>query len=405
MNYMISRNIELKGHIIDSLILPRVFEKIMDLNGEFNVIKFDIGKHKTDESHAILEVIGKNENHLDDIIRELHVFGAFEVKPKEIKIEQVQKDRVLPDFFYSTTHHPSQCFYENSWIEVQNPEMDCAIVVNKEEKSAKCVKISNIKKGDNVIIGIDGIRVNPPPRSRKKEVFEFMSSDVSTEKPLHYLIKNIAKEIKKAKGGVVVVSGPAVVHTGASDHLAELIRNGYVDVFFGGNAVAVHDIEHSLFGTSLGVHIETAEVKKGGHSHHLYAINEIRKLGSIKEAVKSGLLKKGIMYECINKSIPFVLAGSIRDDGPLPEVITDVMEAQNEMRKLLKGAKLVLMLSTMLHSIAVGNMLPSTVKTICIDINPTTVTKLMDRGSQQTLGLVTDVSSFLFLLKSMLITN
>ena len=399
---MISRNIELKGHIIDSLILPRVFEKIMNLNGEFNVLEFEIGKHKTDESYAILEVIGKDKKHLDDIINQLHVFGAIEVKPKEIKIEQVQKDKILPDYFYSTTHHPSLCYYNHTWIEVQDTEMDCVIVVNIEENSARCVKISNIKKGDNVVVGINGIRVIPPPRSRKKEVFEFMSSNVSTEKPLHYLIKKISEEILKAKGGVAVVSGPAVIHTGASKYLAELIHNGYVDIFLGGNAVAVHDIELALFGTSLGVHIETAEAREGGHRHHLYAINEIRKVGSIKKAVETGLLKEGIMYECIKNDIPFVLAGSIRDDGPLPEVITDVMQAQNEMRKLLKGAKLVLMLSTMLHSIAVGNMLPSTIKTICIDINPTAVTKLMDRGSQQTLGLVTDVSSFLAVLMSVL---
>ena len=399
---MVSRNIELKGHIIDSLILPKVFDKIMDLNGDFNVVKFDIGKKKTDESYAVIEVTGKNVEHLDDIINQLHVFGATEVKPKELKLEAVGKDRVLPDNFYSTTHHPTLCFYKNKWIEVKNIEMDAAIVVHEKNMSAECVKICNIKKGDQVVVGIDGIKVMPPARSREKEIFEFMGSDISTEKPLNYFIKKIAEEIRAAKGGVVVVAGPAIVHTGASDHLAELIRADYVDVFLGGNAIAVHDIEYALYGTSLGINIETAEVRKGGHRHHLYAINEIMKAGSIKDAVNSGVLKKGIMYECTKANIPFVLAGSIRDDGPLPEVITDCIEAQNQMRKHLRGAKLVLMLSTMLHSIAAGNMLPSTVKTICIDINPTTVTKLMDRGTQQTLGLVTDVGSFLEVLVSIL---
>ncbi len=399
---MVSKNITLKGHIIDSLTLPKVFDKIMDLNGEFKVLEFDIGKKKTDESYALIEVFGDNLEHLDNIINQLHVHGATEVKPKNVKLETVHKDRVLPDNFYSTTHHPTLCFYNNKWLEVKHPEMDGAIVVDEKKKVAVAVKFCNVKSGNRVVVGIEGIRVMPPARSREKQVFEFMGSDISTEKPLDSFINQVAESIIDAKGDIAVVSGPAVVHTGASKYLAQLIRDGYVGAFLGGNAVAVHDIEYAIFETSLGIHIDTAEVRKGGHRHHLYAINEVRKSGSIERAIKDGKITKGIMYEIFKSKIPYVLAGSIRDDGPLPEVVTDVLVAQNKMRELLRGKKLVLMLCTMLHSIAVGNMLPSTTKTICVDINPSTVTKLMDRGSQQTVGLVTDVGSFLEVLVSTL---
>ncbi len=392
------KEIELKGHIIDSLILPRVFDTIMDLGGEFEVLQFEIGKHKTDPSYARILVKGKNRKVLDQILGELHKMGAAVPEMEELILKQAPKDRALPEDFYSTTHHPTYVFLEGEWVEVGNIEMDKVIVVEKGEKKAYCRPISEIKAGDLVVVGKNGIRVEPPPRPREYTIFEFMKSSVSSEKPSHHLVEQIAKEIleTKAQGKkVLAVVGPAVVHTGAGEALATLVKEGFIDVLFAGNAMAVHDVESQLYGTSLGVSIKTGRHAEGGHRNHLYAINEVMRAGSIKGLVEAGKLKKGIMYECIMNNVPYVLAGSIRDDGPLPEVITDVVAAQRAMRHWVREVDLVLMLSTMLHSIAVGNLLPSKVKTVCIDINPATVTKLSDRGTAQALGVVTDVGIFL----------
>ncbi|GBE17436.1 hypothetical protein BMS3Abin16_00019 [archaeon BMS3Abin16] len=229
-----------------------------------------------------------------------------------------------------------------------------------------------------------------------------MSSNVSSEKPTDSLIEESAREVvavKKRGGKVLVVGGPAIVHTGAHVSLARMIKNGFVDVLYAGNALAVHDIEAALYGTSLGIKIATGRPAEGGHRHHLYAINEVNKAGSIKALVESGKLAQGVMYEATEKNIPYILAGSIRDDGPLPEVITDTIEAQREMRSKLEGVELVLMICTLLHSIAVGNLLASNIKTIFVDINPATITKLADRGTAQALGVITDAGSFLPLLE------
>lgn len=396
------KEIELKGHIIDSFILPKVFDTIMDFDGEFEVLQFEIGKHKTDPSYARILVKGKDRRHLDDILGELHKVGAVVPEIKETKLEPAPKDMTLPENFYSTTNHSSYVRLNNDWIVVKNIEMDCLIVVDKKKNRAFCKPISQIKKGDLIAVGKDGIRVEPPERPREYSVFEFMKSTVSSEKPNQIIVKQIAsaiREVKARKKKVLVVAGPAIVHTGAGKHLARLIRDGFVDVLFAGNALAVHDIESQLYGTSLGLNIETGRPTERGHRNHLCAINEVMRAGSIKRLVQKGKIKGGIMYECIKRNVPFVLAGSIRDDGPLPEVITDVVEAQNTMRKHLKNVDLALMFSTMLHSIAVGNILPSHVKTICVDINPATVTKLTDRGTAQALGIVTDVGIFLPMLK------
>ncbi|EHP89172.1 LOR/SDH bifunctional protein conserved domain protein [Methanotorris formicicus Mc-S-70] len=401
---MFMREIELRGHIIDSLILPKVFDKILDLGGDYKVLKFEIGKRKEDPSYAKILVIGRDEGHVDDILMELRDIGAEIPEIEDVELKEAEKDMVLPDGFYSTTNHITYIKYNGEWIEVENPKMDGVIVVYPEEKRAEVKTIRKVKKGDLIVVGHKGIRVIPPEKPREKgELFEFMKSEASSEKPKETIIRKIAKEMyaireeygKTGKGGIVVVGGPAIVHTGAGEALAKLIKMGYVQALFSGNALATHDIEWALYGTSLGVNIETGKPVSGGHRHHLYAINTIMKAGSIKEAVEKGILKKGIMYECIKNNIPYVLAGSIRDDGPLPDVITDVVEAQDKMREMLKGKKMVLMLSTMLHSIATGNLLPSYVKTICVDINPATVTKLMDRGTSQAIGVVTDVGVFL----------
>ncbi len=402
------REIELKGHIIDSLTLPKVFDTIMDMGGDFDVLEFQIGKHKTDISYARILVKADTREKLDSILGELLKIGAKIPEIEEVELQPAPKDRTLPRNFYSTTNHPTYIRFQGEWIEVEDIEMDVAIVVDPQEKRAYAKPISEIKKGDLVVVGNRGVRVEPPERPRSYSVFEFMKSHVSSEKPIEYLIEQVAeaiKETKKKGKKILVVAGPAVVHTSAAKALADLIRHGYVDVFFAGNAVAVHDIESQLFGTSLGINLKTGRQAEGGHRHHLYAINEVMLAGSIENLIKQGKLKAGIMYELITNKIPFVLAGSIRDDGPLPEVITDVVEAQRAMRKLLKGVGLVLMLSSMLHSIAVGNLLPSHVKTICVDINPATVTKLTDRGTAQALGIVTDVGIFLPALRDRLISG
>jgi lysine-ketoglutarate reductase/saccharopine dehydrogenase-like protein (TIGR00300 family) len=388
-------DVEMEGHLIDSLILTKALDKIMDMGGEFEIKAFRIGERKDDTSYVQITVMGRDSSHLDQILLELHALGARLVEIEDAKIGIAPSDMVVPKGFYSTTNHPTYVRYSGSWAEVENNHMDCLIVL--QEGRAVCTPLGHIKKGDHVVVGTSGVKVVPPERPRQKTFFGFMSNEVSSERPSGEIVKQLAGEIistKRAGGKIAVVCGPAVVHTGAAPSLAKLIRDGYVDVLLAGNAIAVHDIERQLFGTSLGMNC-AGNATSGGHRNHLYAISEIMASGSIRNAVEEGKLKGGIIFECIKKGIPFILAGSIRDDGPLPEVITDTVRAKDAMEKALRGVDMTIMMSTMLHSIAVGNLLPSYVKTICVDINPSTVTKLMDRGSAQAIGLVTDIGIFL----------
>ena len=390
------REVELQGHIIDSLILTRVLDKIMDLDGEFDIVTFNIGEHKSDPSYVRLAVKGRDEAHLDAILSDLHRLGAQVPEIEDVRLGAADKDKVVPEGFYSTTNHPTFVHQRGAWIPVEGIEMDCMIVVRVDR--ALCTPLHHVVTGDLIVLGQRGVRVMPPERPRTRSLFEFMGGAVSSERPSATLIHKIAVEMVNAKvqgKKIAVVAGPAVSHTGAAEALSRIIRRGYVDALLAGNALAVHDIERDLYGTSLGLNIKTAELVSGGHKNHLYAISQVVRCGSIAAAVRQGLVKSGIMYESVVNNVPFVLAGSIRDDGPLPEVITDIMAAQDAMRELLKGVDLVLMMATMLHSIAVGNMLPSYVKTICVDINPATVTKLIDRGTAQAIGVVTDVGTFL----------
>ena len=388
-------DIEMEGHLIDSQMLTRVLDKIMDMGGEFEIKSFQIGQKKNDTSYVQVTVTGEDAAHLDRILLELNALGAQLVEMEDARLDTSPGDMVVPRGFYSTTNHPTYVRYQGSWAEVEHNHMDCLIVL--EDGRAVCTPIGHIKKGDKVVIGTSGVKVVPPERPREKTFFGFMSNEVSSERPSGELVRQLAREIvstKKAGGKIAVVCGPAVVHTGAAPSLAKLIRDGYVDVLLAGNAVAVHDIERQLFGTSLGMNCSGNAIS-GGHRNHLYAISEIMASGSIKNAIVEGKLKGGVMYEAIMKGITFILAGSIRDDGPLPEVITDTAKAKDAMDKALRGVNMTIMLGTMLHAIAVGNLLPSFVKTICVDINPATVTKLMDRGSAQAIGLVTDIGIFL----------
>jgi lysine-ketoglutarate reductase/saccharopine dehydrogenase-like protein (TIGR00300 family) len=378
------------------MILPRALDTILDLEGEFEILEFRVGKKKHDYSYARMIVFGRDESHLEKILKELHKLGARLPEVEEVELQPAPGDRVLPDNFYVTTNHPTFVRYRGKWLNVEDIGMDRVIAIRNER--AVCISIGEVRKGDMIVVGEKGVRVLPPERPRKSTYFEFMGGRVSTERPTEQMIEAIAEEIirlKREGGKIAVVAGPAVNHTGARDFLAALIREGYIDLLLSGNALAVHDMEISIFGTSLGMDVKTGIPVPGGNRHHLYTISKVIAAGGIKQAVENGIVRDGIMYECVKRGVPFILAGSIRDDGPLPEVITDVMEAKKEMKKALRDIDMVIMLATMLHSIAVGNLLPSTVKTICVDSNPATVTKLVDRGTQQAIGVVTDVGLFL----------
>ncbi len=388
--------IELSGHIIDSMMLPRVLDAVMDLGGSFRFEHFHVGQGKDDPSQARLALEHETEDGLQAIVNACQAQGALILAGSPAGTEGAPQDGVFPDTFYSTSNQPTQVLLDDSWVEVEDIEMDCAIVV--EQGRARCVAVTEIVAGDAVVVGHDGILVSPVERGRQREIFGFMTSQVSSEKPKHLVIRELAatmREVRAANGKICVVAGPAIIHTGAGRHLSRLIEQGYVQVLLAGNALAAHDIESQLFGTSLGIDLRNGLPIESGHEHHIRAINRIRAAGGIREAVEAGILTAGVMHAAVRSGIEVVLAGSVRDDGPIPDVITDMVEAQRRMRAALRGVELCLMLSTMLHSIATGNMLAAAVKTVCVDINPAVVTKLADRGSSQTLGLVTDVESFL----------
>lgn len=393
-----SHDVELHGHIIDSGIMEQVLDTIFDMGGDFEILTFNIGKLKEDPSYAKIKVLTDDAEKLERITSQLHRHGARLVDIADVILKPVIADKVVPHGFYSTTNFSTEIRVGGEWHEVPDIEMDCLVVVVPETKSIRCLPISHLKAGDLVVIGEQGVQVKPPERARESGIFEFMGGQVSSERPTRTTIKKIAEEICEvhARGGkVALVGGPAIIHTGAAEVLAGLIREGHIDVLFAGNALATHDIECSLFGTSLGMDLKTGQLISAGHKHHLYAISEIIRAGSIREAVEKGILTSGIMYECVKHDVPYVLAGSIRDDGPLPDVITDSVAAQDAMRAYVPGIDMVLMVATMLHSVAVGNCLPARVRTICVDINPSTVTKLMDRGTMQATGVVSDAGTFI----------
>jgi lysine-ketoglutarate reductase/saccharopine dehydrogenase-like protein (TIGR00300 family) len=397
-NYV--QEVEVKGHLIDSMILARILDTIMDLKGDFQVLEFKVGKKKGDESTSRLLIIGKDKNHLDNLLESVYREGAQPLYVDKVVLEPAKKDMVLPNGFYSTTNNPTQVYFGSSWIKVKNMMMDKSIVLDTENKTAECKMIREIRKGDMIVTGEQGVRIIPQERPREGvDIFQFMSSSSSSERPTQQIARKVAYDIYNTKedfdGKIIVVSGPVIVHSGASDALAQLIRMGYVDGLLAGNALAVHDVENALMGTSLGMHVRDGTLAVRGHRNHMQAINEVFKAGSLKKMVTKRTLRSGIMYECISKKVPYVLAGSIRDDGPIPDVVTDVVQAQHRYKELLENANMVLMFSTMLHSIAVGNMLPSSVKVVAVDISQPVVTKLLDRGTTQAIGVVTDVGSFL----------
>jgi lysine-ketoglutarate reductase/saccharopine dehydrogenase-like protein (TIGR00300 family) len=392
-----SDTVEAQGHLIDSGLLSAIFDKIIEHRSSYEILKFDVGRTNDDVSSIEMRITAADQTALEDLLQQLTTFGCHAVHERNALIKPAEKDRCVADDFYSTTNHRTHVRMRGRWVEVENQRMDAVIVVSGSR--AECRKLRDVKAGDPIVCGHDGIRVTPEFRERDRHGFAFMSNDVSSERRVEGSVARIAqmmREVKKGGGRIAVVAGPVVVHTGGVEHFSEIIRRGYVDVVLAGNALAVHDIEFALSGTSLGIDLAAGAPVEQGHRNHMAAINTINRAGSINAAVASGVLRSGVMFECVKHGVEFVLAGSIRDDGPLPETLMDLVEAQERYATALAGnVQMVLMLSSMLHSIGVGNMLPSWVRVVCVDINPAVVTKLSDRGSSQTLGVVTDVGLFL----------
>jgi lysine-ketoglutarate reductase/saccharopine dehydrogenase-like protein (TIGR00300 family) len=389
--------VEIRGHIIDSLLLPKILDEIVTRGGSYVIKEIQVGQRQEDPSHARIEVRAPSAEVLEAILDDIHDHGAIPVHSQDCHITQADMDGAFPEGFYSTTNYRTQVRLQEEWIDVEDQEMDCGILIDADGGSARCVPMTDVRKGDRIVVGRQGLRVFPAETQARHNLFEFMSNPVSSEKPKNVAVREIAAAMRRTRAAgekVLAVLGPAVVHTGSVEHICELIRMGYLQVLFAGNALATHDIELNLFGTSLGISADHGMPTEEGHEHHLRAINTIRRVGSIKSAVERGIIKSGIMYECVRHQIPFVLAGSIRDDGPLPDVITDALVAQRAMREHCRGVGFALMVATALHAIATGNLLPAWVKVACVDINPATVTKLTDRGSIQTVGVVTDVEPF-----------
>jgi lysine-ketoglutarate reductase/saccharopine dehydrogenase-like protein (TIGR00300 family) len=391
--------VTLTGHLMDTGILARVLDDVLEYGGDYRIESLELGRQHGDESRALVEVSAGDAELLDRILMRVQVHGANAVDPGTAITRAAPADGVFPDYFYSTTNLETLVRLDRDWVRVEHPEMDCGLVVS-DGPVIRTVPVSDVRAGDSVVCGAHGVRVELPPQAPRGEEddFGFMSSTVSSEKPQALLVRQIAermREVKAAGKRVLWVGGPAVVHTGAAPAMVRLVEAGYVDVLFAGNALATHDIESALFGTSLGVDLAKGSGVPHGHEHHIRAINTIRAAGSIAAAVGSGVLTGGVMHALVQADKPFVLVGSVRDDGPLPDVITDVIDGQRAMRAELHDVGFAIMVATMLHSIATGNLLPASIPLVCVDINPATVTKLADRGSAQAMGIVTDIGLFL----------
>lgn len=405
---LLSRTITMTGHLLDAGLVNRALDLVVEGGGSFQVLNFDLGEQRQSTSTAEIRVSAPDREVMDEIMAQLIDLGAVALPQNEqdANLVTITQVGVAPDDFYSTTIYPTEVRVQGTWIPVRHQRMDGVIVVNQHgsELTAECKLLRDLQVNDLVVVGYDGIRSVRSTTSRDRtsqEEFSFMGSGVSSERRVELVVDQVAWELRRLRdrgGRVVVVAGPVVIHTGGSEHLSRLIREGYVQALLGGNAIAVHDIEQSMLGTSLGVDMKQGTSVRGGHRHHLRAINTIRRCGSIANAVEQGVLTRGVMYECVTNNVPFSLAGSIRDDGPLPDTKMDLIEAQQDYSSLVQGCDLILMLSSMLHSIGVGNMTPAGVKMVCVDINPAVVTKLADRGSLESTGVVTDVGLFLSLL-------
>lgn len=397
-----NETVEITGHLMDHGILSRVLDDIREYGGDYSIDRFDVGRETDDPSHAVITVTTEDGESLQRLLMRLQTRGVNQVDPGEAEVAVADRDGVFPDQFYSTTNLETRVRVDGAWLTVGNPEMDCGLILERDA-DGKPVRVytlpmSDVREGMLVITGASGIKVTVPAPDREAEAFGFMESEVSSEKPQAVLVRQVADGMREAKASgkkVLWVGGPGVVHTGAAPAMVAMVNAGFVDVLFAGNALATHDIESALYGTSLGVDLAQGRGVEHGHEHHIRAINTIRKEGSIAAAVESGVLAGGIMHALVKHGKEFVLVGSVRDDGPLPDVYTDVIDGQRAMRAGIADVGFCLMVATMLHSVATGNILPASIPLVCVDINPATVTKLADRGSSQARGIVTDVGLFL----------
>jgi arginine dihydrolase len=402
----LSEVVEAQGHLIDSHIMERIFDAVVEAGGRFEVEHFSIGRTNSEPSKLRLRVEAPSQKQLEQMMTLLLELGCAAVDSGDAELKRADCDRCAPDDFYSTTNQRTLVRRKGQWLEVANQRMDAMIVV--DGAGASCRRLRDVRTGDAIVVGMKGIRVVPEAKERDRLAFAFMSNDISSERQVETAVEQTAAIMRQMRSDgkkIVAVAGPVVVHTGGGEALSRLIRDGWIDVVLAGNALAVHDIEAALLGTSLGVRASDGRLEQHGHRNHMRAINAINRAGGIKQAVDNGVLSKGVMYECVRAGVPFVLAGSLRDDGPLPGVITDMNEAQDAYAAELRDAGVVLCLSSMLHSIAVGNMLPAWVKIVCVDINPAVPTKVSDRGTGQAVGVVTDVGLFLGLLSNKLETR
>jgi lysine-ketoglutarate reductase/saccharopine dehydrogenase-like protein (TIGR00300 family) len=403
-----SEIVRLDGHVVDSLLLAKVLDAIVDAGASYEILELEMGTTSLDPSHVRLRVSAADESMLDALLAEVQVHGVNREDASDAELVEAPADGVLPEGFYSTTNLATWARVEGRWIRSGRPEMDCALVVGDASSPTadrvRMVPMHRVRAGDHVVTGWRGVRVETPTRADDAESFGFMTSEVSSEKPKAVSLTRVAASIRDARerrergaggGRVLAVCGPAVVHTGAAPALARLVREGWVQLLFAGNGFATHDIESNVLGTSLGVSLGEGVLSEHGHANHLRVINEVRRFGSIAAAVEAGWLRGGVLYECVRAGVPFVLGGSVRDDGPLPDVISDTVAAADAMRALLDDVDVAVMLATTLHAIATGNLLPAGVETYCVDINQAVVTKLADRGSHQALGIVTDVGLFM----------
>ncbi len=395
----LSEVVEAHGHLIDSHIMERIFDAVVEAGGRFTVEQFAIGRTNSDPSFLRLRIDAPGQEEMERMMTALLALGCAPAETGEAELKEAERDRCAPEDFYSTTNQRTLVRHQGHWLEVRNQRMDAVIVVRGG--IAECKRLRDVKAGDPIVTGMRGIRVIPEAKERDRDAFAFMSNEISSERQVETAVAQtvaIMRQVRKQGKRIIAVAGPVVVHTGGCAPLSSLIRNGWIDALLAGNALAVHDIESALLGTSLGVRTKDGRLEEHGHRNHMRAINAIYRAGGIAQAVASGILTSGVMYECVKAKLPFVLAGSLRDDGPLPEVITDMNQAQDAYAAELRNAGVVLCLSSMLHSIAVGNMLPGWVKIVCVDINPAVPTKVSDRGTGQAVGVVTDVGLFLTLL-------
>ena len=397
---MQSETVEITGHLMDTGILSRVLDDIREYGGDWTIDRFDVGREASDSSHAVLTVSAEDDESLERLLMRIQTRGVNQVDPGEASLAEAEMDGVFPEHFYSTTNLDTRVRLNGRWVRVENPEMDCGLIVEGEGADTRVYSLPmvDVKQGMRVVCGAGGIKVAIPEPPEGTGSFGFMESEVSSEKPQAVLVRQVADGMREAKAQgkkVLWVGGPGVVHTGAAPAMVALVKAGYVDVLFAGNALATHDIESALYGTSLGIDLAMGRGVEHGHEHHIRALNTIRKAGSIKAAVDEGVLTGGVMHAMVTEDKKYVLVGSVRDDGPLPDVYTDVIDGQRAMRAELKDVGFCIMVATMLHSVATGNILPATIPLVCVDINPATVTKLADRGSSQARGIVTDVGLFL----------